>query len=74
MREIWLNIDCKVVLEDVEKPHRIAIVNPEALKDISAERLRVGDSFSSAPHYENFVVRGFLFSLQKSNQYAKITI
>ena len=39
MREIWLNIDCKVVLEDIEKPQRIAIVNPEALKEISAEKL-----------------------------------
>ena len=39
MREIFLNIDSKVVLEDIEKPQRIAIVNPEALKDISAEKL-----------------------------------
>ena len=39
MREIFLNIDSKVILEDVEKPQRIAIVNPEALKDISAEKL-----------------------------------
>ena len=39
MREIFLNIDSKVVLEDIEKPQRIAIVNPEALKEISAEKL-----------------------------------
>lgn len=39
MREIFLNIDSKVVLEDIEKLQRIAIVNPEALKDISAEKL-----------------------------------
>lgn len=39
MREIWLNIDSKVVLEDVEKPQRIVIVNPEALKNMSAEKL-----------------------------------
>lgn len=39
MREIFLDIDSKVVLEDVERPQRIAIVNPEALKDISAEKL-----------------------------------
>lgn len=39
MREIWLNIDSKVVLEDVERPQRIAIVNPEALKNMSAEKL-----------------------------------
>ena len=39
MRVIFLNIDSKVVLEDIEKPQRIAIVNPEALKDISGEKL-----------------------------------
>ena len=39
MRDIFLNVDSKVVLEDIEKPQRIAIVNPEALKNVSAEKL-----------------------------------
>lgn len=39
MREIWLNIDSKVILQDTERPQRIAIVNPEALKTVSAGKL-----------------------------------
>ena len=39
MREIWLNIDSKVVLEDTERTQRIAIINPEALKKVSAGKL-----------------------------------
>ena len=39
MREIWLNIDSKVVLDDIENSQRIAIVNPEALKNVSVDEL-----------------------------------
>ena len=39
MRDYFLNIDSKVVFEDIENPQRIVIVNPEALKNVSAEKL-----------------------------------
>ena len=38
-KDIWLNVDCKVTFDDIENPQRIAIVNPEALKKMSAEKL-----------------------------------
>ena len=40
MREdIWLNFDSKVTFDDVKDPQRIAIVNPESLKSVSAEKI-----------------------------------
>ena len=39
MRDYFLNIDSKVVFEDIENPQRIVIVNPEALKNISVNEL-----------------------------------
>jgi len=39
MRDYFLNIDSKVVFEDIENPQRIVIINPDALKKMSAEKL-----------------------------------
>ena len=37
--DIWLNVDSKVGFVDDKNPQRIAIVNPEALKNVSANDL-----------------------------------
>lgn len=45
--DIWLNVDSKVAFDDIENPQRIAIINPEALRNVSAEKIweRITGSF-----------------------------
>lgn len=38
-KDIWLNVDCKVAFDDIASPQRIAIINPESLKNVSAEKI-----------------------------------